>query len=67
MDKPTTNQLGTCDFIIAAPDGHTFWIECKAKGGKLTPDQNITRHLLLALGHRYAVVFNHQEFLEAIQ
>ena len=67
MDRATTNQLGTPDFIIAAPDGRTFWIEVKRKGGKLTPDQSITRHILLALGHKYAVVYSYQDFLEAIK
>src|SRR5208282_3971144 len=66
MDKPATNQVGTCDFIIAAPGGRTFWIEVKRKGGKLTPDQSITRHILMALGHKYAVVYSYQNFLEAI-
>lgn len=66
MDRATTTKLGTPDFIIAAPDGRTFWIECKRKGGKLTPEQSITRHILLALGHTFAVVYNHQEFLDVI-
>jgi len=66
FDCATTTRLGVPDFVIAAPGGITYWIECKAKGRKLTPDQNITRHILLALGHKFAVVFNHQEFLDAI-
>lgn len=65
MDRPTTQQAGVPDFICAAPDGKTYWIECKKKGGKLSKEQNITRHVLLALGHRYSTVYSFDEFLTA--
>jgi len=66
MDRPTTQQKGVPDFICAAPDGRTFWIECKAKGNKLSKAQTISRHCLLALGHKWAVVYSFQEFITAI-
>jgi hypothetical protein len=66
MDRPTTQQEGVPDFICAAPDGRTFWIECKAKGNKLSKAQTISRHCLLALGHKWAVVYSFQEFITAI-
>lgn len=66
MDKATTTQLGVPDFIIAAPSGLTYWIEVKKHGGKLTPEQNITMHVLKALGHRHCVVFSFEGFLQAI-
>lgn len=72
-DKRTTTALGVPDFIIAGKsdsnfDGEpvTYWIEVKKRGGKLTPEQTITKHLLTALGHRYATVYSFAEFLEAI-
>lgn len=64
MDRATTTQLGVTDFIIAAPNGITYWIEAKRKGGKLTPEQTITKHILTALNHRYATVYSFDEFLE---
>ena len=66
MDRATTSRAGTPDFIIAAPGGVTYWIECKRKGGKLSVDQNITRHILGALGHKFALVFSLQDFLNVI-
>lgn len=65
MDKKTTCQKGVPDFICAAPDGRTYWIECKRKNAKLSKDQNITRHVLLALGHKHATVYSFEEFVEA--
>ena len=65
MDRPTTQQAGVPDFICAAPDGVTHWIEVKRKGGKLSKEQNITKYVLLALGHRYATVYSFDEFLTA--
>jgi hypothetical protein len=61
-DKRSTNQVGTPDFIIAAPNGKTFFCEVKRKGGKLSVEQNVTRHVLLALGHHFAVVFSMEDF-----
>lgn len=66
MDRPTTTQKGVVDFIIAAPDGITYWCEVKRKNGKLTPEQNITRHVLLGLNHRHFVARSMDEFLAAI-
>jgi hypothetical protein len=71
-DRATTQQKGVPDFIIAMPenkygdDPQTLWIEVKKKGGKLSPEQTITKHVLTALGHRFAVVYSFQEFLEVI-
>ena len=67
FDRPTTTQKGVVDFIIAAPDGTTYWCEVKRKDGKLTPEQNITRHVLLGLNHRHFVVRSMSEFLEKIK
>jgi len=66
MDRKTTTQLGVPDFVIAAPDGVTFWIEAKRKNGKLSPEQTISRHCLLAHGHKYATVFTIKEFTDFI-
>lgn len=68
MDKKSSQAKGVPDFIIAAnlihpPQQRTFWIECKRKEGKLTPEQTVTKHILIALGHRYACVYSFEEFL----
>lgn len=66
MDRPTTTALGVTDFIIAAPNGITHWIEVKRRGGKLTSHQNVTRHILLAAGHRYSLIFSFEEYAKAL-
>lgn len=63
----STSTAGTVDLIIAAPNGITHWIELKKKSNKLSEAQNITRHVLLALSHRWACAYNFQQFLDAIE
>ena len=67
MDKASTQKAGVTDFIIAAPDGVTIWIEAKKKGNKLSKEQSITRHILLGLNHHYATVYNFEEYTETIK
>jgi len=62
MDRPTTQAIGTPDFIVALPGGRTLWVECKRPGGKLRPEQGVARHCLLALDHIHAVVHTIAEF-----
>ncbi len=75
-DKKTTQQKGVVDFVIAGPSTannpatchpKTYWIEVKRKGGKLSAEQTITRHILQALGHKWAMVTTFDEFLSAIE
>lgn len=66
MDKRTTTALGVPDFIVAAPNCVTLWIEVKRRGGKLSKEQQITKHILLALNHHYFLVFSFDEYLAAI-
>ena len=66
MDRATTTQKGVTDFIIAAPGGVSFWIEAKRMGGKLTPEQTVTRHVLLGLNHYHKTVFSFKEFFEFV-
>lgn len=63
MDQSTTTQLGVTDFIIAVPGGRTLWLEVKRKGGKLSQEQNIARHILTALGHWHEVAYSFEDFL----
>lgn len=72
-DRKTTQQAGVPDFVIAGHSNQefdgaptTFYIEVKRKNSKLSPEQQVTKHVLTALGHRYAVVYSFQDFLDAI-
>ena len=67
MDRASTQQAGVVDFIIAAPHGITYWVECKKRGNKLSKEQNITRHILNALSHRYATVYSFEESLKFLK
>jgi len=65
-DKRATNNIGCPDFVICAPNGVTLFCEIKRKGGKLSPEQTIMRHVLLALGHKYETIFSMSQFLQFI-
>lgn len=66
MDRKTTTQKGVVDFIVAGNNGITYWLEIKRKNSKLTAEQTITKHVLLALGQRYETIFSFQQFLDFI-
>lgn len=64
--RRSTATVGTTDFVVAAPNGVTYWLEIKKKGNKLSEAQNITKHVLLALNHKWGVVYSFSQFLEII-
>ena len=64
-DRATTTQKGVTDFIVAMPFGKVAWVEVKTKNGKLTPEQNVARHVLSALGHRHYIVRSLAEWTES--
>ena len=66
MDRKTTTQLGVVDFIIAIPGGKTLWLELKRKNGKLSQEQNITRHILKSSGHWHEVAFSMTDVLRIL-
>lgn len=66
MDKPSTVQIGSPDFVVAADRGRTFYIEAKARTGKLRPEQRAWLAWASRLGHRAAVVRTLPEFIELI-
>lgn len=67
MDMATSTALGTPDFCIAADGGLTFWVECKTKRGKLTPEQMGWRMLLEKRGHKYGVARSFTDFLNMVE
>lgn len=66
MDRPTTTAPGIPDFIIAADDGKTHWIEAKAKGKKPSREQLGTLHWLESLKHNADWVESFPEFLAVV-
>ena len=67
MDRRTTTAAGVCDFVIFADMGRTFCVECKRKGGKLSPQQQAFAAHLSRLGHKSHTVYSMAEFLEAVK
>ena len=63
MDRPSTSQVGTPDFVVATPGGKTIWVEAKTAKGKLTLEQNAWLAALRALGHHAGVVLSLEEFV----
>ncbi len=63
--RSTTVGPGCPDFILSC-NGKTFWIECKTKTGKLTPDQLAFKMLLEMQGVTMHVVRSMSEFFKAI-
>ena len=60
-DKKTTRRLGALDFVIYCPEARALFIEFKATGGKLSPEQERQAILLNYLGFVVRVVRTAQE------
>lgn len=67
MDRRTTTAVGTVDFVIAAGNGRTLWIEAKGAKTKVTREQAATIHWLNTLGHAAAIVHSLDEFHEFLK
>lgn len=57
---------GEPDFTILADGGRVFFVECKAKGGKLSEAQRNIHHWSKRLGHTIHTVYSMQDFINAI-
>lgn len=58
--------LGEPDFIVFAPGGVVYCLECKTRTGKLTNEQAGMLAWLRRLGHRAEVVRSFEEFLAIV-
>lgn len=58
--------LGECDYTILASGGRVFFIECKTKTGKLSPEQLGLKMWAETLGHEIHTVRSFQEYLKVI-
>lgn len=63
MAHRTFRTAGEPDFIILLPDGKLLLVECKAKNGKLSPEQIGVAMWAEKLGHKVHLVRSFQEFL----
>jgi hypothetical protein len=66
MDRPSTMEVGTPDFIILGSRGRVFIIECKSKSGKLTKAQQVLRAWAHHLGHEIVEVRSKEQFMHVI-
>lgn len=67
MAERSHRTLGEPDFVIAADNGRTFYIEVKNKNGKMSPEQLSMMAHLLKLGHTHATVRSMAEFMEVVK
>lgn len=67
MAHQTHRTPGEPDFVILAPGGRTYLIECKAGRGKLSTDQRAIAAWAAKLGHTVHVVRSIKDFLSVLE
>lgn len=67
MHRRSTVGIGSPDFVILADRGRTFYIECKAKNGKLKPAQMAFKVQAEFNGHVVHVITAMSEFAAICQ
>jgi hypothetical protein len=65
-DKPTRNEPGVPDFVIALPQGRTLYVEAKRPGQKPSLAQLGWHAEMAKLGHTVYVVHDLKEFLSVL-
>jgi hypothetical protein len=60
------NQPGHPDLVIALRDGRVLWLELKARGGRLRPEQAMIGKLLTFCGHEWHCVRSWKRFMEIV-
>ena len=66
MAHRTRRTPGEPDLTIVASEGRVFFVECKAKGGKLSSDQAEVMAWAQKLGHTIHLVYSFEQFLDAV-
>ena len=66
MSERTARTPGEFDFILIASGGRTFFLECKTRKGKLSPQQLAMKVHAEMLGHKPAVVRSVAEYLSIV-
>lgn len=54
-------QRGVADRIVCLPDGSTWFVEIKTKGGKLAPLQKLFAADMTALNQKHAVLWTYEQ------
>jgi hypothetical protein len=54
-------QRGVADRIVCLPDGSTWFVELKTKGGRLAPLQKMFAADIAALNQKHAVLWTHEQ------
>ena len=67
MDRATGCMIGWPDFTVFPPNRKPFFVECKRKGGKQSPEQKGFEHWASRDGYFYALVFSFDEFLSVLK
>jgi len=55
------NHRGVADRIVCLPDGTTWFVELKTKGGRLAPLQKLFAQEMERLGQRYACLWTKEQ------
>lgn len=55
------NNRGVCDRIVCLPDGSTWFVELKTKGGRLSELQRLHAAELAALNQKYACLWTTEQ------
>lgn len=63
----SVNQRGVSDRIACMPDGSTWFIELKTKGGRLSELQKIFRNDVLRLKQNYACLWSKEMIDEWVE
>lgn len=63
----TSRTIGEPDFEILMPQGKTLFVECKAKGRKLSNEQIAIKAWMERLGHTMHVVTTIEQFREIVR
>lgn len=67
MSERTHRTLGEPDFTILADRGRVYFIECKSRTGKRSPDQQALHAWASKLGHPVHTIRTLEEFLAIIK
>lgn len=67
MAHRAMRTAGEPDYVIIADGGRVFFVECKTRLGKLTPEQAGIVHWAERLGTKIHVVRSMDEFLEIVK
>jgi hypothetical protein len=57
----SVTHRGVSDRIVCLPDGQTWFIEMKAKGGRLSPLQKVFADDMRLLNQRYACLWTKEQ------